>query len=206
MITVKVYLNQASHFRAFNAFRAELQLAVTFEIDATEPEFVVTDDPSLSNAEFDVRYRAARDEHNTWVDPILNHVYEQLNVGGDVFPAEPYTVEYRMAGNRSLSVGDLVVLEWDRELANVTRDGRPVVVHEVEPFAVEPVGFKRTSSVAIRKGVENFTKNASNPDRFVPVPRTDLAVNDAGMFVLKNERPEPAFTFEFVQEDLRNGL
>jgi hypothetical protein len=40
----------------------------------------------------------------------LHIVWEQLNVGGDIVPAEPWTVQYRRDGNRSLSVGDVVVL------------------------------------------------------------------------------------------------
>jgi hypothetical protein len=206
MITVKVYLNENSGFRAFNPFRAELRLAVEFQLDDTAPEFVFDDDPTLTNEEADIAYRAARDEHATWVMPFLNRIYEQLNVGGDMFPAEPYTVEYRMAGNRSLSVGDLVVLEWDRELINVTREGQPVTLHETEAYSVESVGFHRRPALAARRGVENFAKNEGSPDHFIPVPRTDLAVNDEGLFVLKTDRPADSYTFEFVQEDLRNGL
>lgn len=41
---------------------------------------------------------------------VLEKVFEQLNVGGDLVPAEEWTVAYRAAGNRSLSVGDVVVV------------------------------------------------------------------------------------------------
>ena len=41
----------------------------------------------------------------------LGHVFEQLNIGGDMgVPAEPWTIEYRHNRNRSLSVGDVVVI------------------------------------------------------------------------------------------------
>jgi hypothetical protein len=40
----------------------------------------------------------------------LETVFEQLNIGGDMVPAEPWTTAYRAAGNRSLSVGDVVVV------------------------------------------------------------------------------------------------
>jgi hypothetical protein len=208
-ITVKVYLNEAHGFgRSFNPFRAELRLAASFTVEGSEPAFVFDSEAhrDLSNEEFDAVYRAARDEHATWVNPILNRVYEQLNVGGDIFPAEAYTVSYRMLGNRSLSVGDVIALEWDRTLENVrNKDGSEIVVREVEAFAVEPVGFKRTSGLAIRKGLENFAKNEGSLDHFIPVPRTDLSVNEAGMFVVAEPRRD-SYAFEFVQEDLRNGL
>lgn len=40
----------------------------------------------------------------------LEHVFEQLNVGGDLIPATDWCKEYRAAGNASLSVEDIVVL------------------------------------------------------------------------------------------------
>lgn len=52
-----------------------------------------------------------------WVCPvplsaqnILETVFEQLNIGGDLVPAEPWTEQYRHEHNRSLSVGDVVVV------------------------------------------------------------------------------------------------
>lgn len=41
---------------------------------------------------------------------VLEHIFEQLNVGGELVPAEPWTVEYREGLNPSLSVGDVVIL------------------------------------------------------------------------------------------------
>jgi hypothetical protein len=41
---------------------------------------------------------------------VLEHVFEQLNVGGEFVPAEPWCREYRNAGHASLSVDDVVFL------------------------------------------------------------------------------------------------
>lgn len=41
---------------------------------------------------------------------VLEHIFEQLNVGGDLVKAEPWCEEYREAGNASLSVDDVVIL------------------------------------------------------------------------------------------------
>lgn len=43
-------------------------------------------------------------------DRALEQVFEQLNIGGDLVPATDWTLRYRNARNRSLSVGDVVVL------------------------------------------------------------------------------------------------
>ena len=208
MITAKIYLNQTSNFRAFNPFRAELLLAVEFEIDAIAPEFLFDAEAfkDLDNDEFDAAYRAARDKHSEWIFPVLNRIYEQLNVGGDIFPAEAYTVDYRMAGHRSLSVGDLVVLEWDHVSPVKRVDGSDLVLHETEAYSVESAGFHRRSAMVVRKGLENFAKNEGSIDHFLPVPRTDIEVTDEGLFALKAPAFAPTMTFEFVQEDLRNGL
>lgn len=40
----------------------------------------------------------------------LEGIYVQLNIGGDLVAALDYTEGYRAAGNRSLSVGDVVVI------------------------------------------------------------------------------------------------
>jgi hypothetical protein len=47
------------------------------------------------------------------VDRLLGIIFEQLNIGGDPefgVPAAPWTTTYRAAGNRSLSVGDVVII------------------------------------------------------------------------------------------------
>jgi hypothetical protein len=181
---VKIYLNENSGFRSFNPFRAQLRVAVEFDLDVTEPEFVFEYDSTTDNEQHDAAYTAARKEHEKWVDPILNMIYTQLNVGGDmIYPAEDWTVEYRMAGNRSLSVGDLVVFEVEKDLSRLV--GRSLTTTDTLAFSVESVGFKPwLSSMAVRRGLKNY-EEADKFDHFVPQPRTDLAVNDEGMFYLK---------------------
>jgi hypothetical protein len=44
------------------------------------------------------------------VSHVLGKTFEQLNVGGDLIAATKYTEDYRAAGHRSLSVGDVVVV------------------------------------------------------------------------------------------------
>ena len=91
MATVRVYLNDGedSFFGFKNKFGTPdlLRLAATFEVDER-----VTGDPV----------------DNVYL--ILESVYEQLNIGGDMIPAADYTVEYRANRNRSLSVGDVVAV------------------------------------------------------------------------------------------------
>jgi hypothetical protein len=207
-ITAKVYLNQTSRFASFNAFKAELLLAVEFEIDATVPEFLFDAEAfkDLDNDEFDAVYRAARAKHAEWVYPILNRIYEQLNVGGDIVPAEAYTVDYRMAGHRSLSVGDLVTLEWDHVSPIKKIGGGDLVLHDTEAYSVESAGFNRRPAMVVRRGLQNFAKNEGSLDHFLPVARTDIEVDAEGKFQLKAPVFAPSTSFEFVQEDLRGGL
>lgn len=61
---------------------------------------------------------------------MLESIYLQLNVGGDIVTATAYTERYRSEGNRSLSVGDVVVIG---ETA----------------FAVARFGFDTVSSAAL---------------------------------------------------------
>jgi hypothetical protein len=86
-VTVTVYLNDARTAGGFAPATAALRLALTFELDAR-----VTGDPREN------------------VHLILSAVFEQLNIGGDLIAASDYTERYRAAGNRSLSVGDVVVV------------------------------------------------------------------------------------------------
>jgi len=93
--TIKVYLNEDEngffgfHTNKFSQFPATpaLRLAVSFDLDER-----VTGDPKDN------------------VKLILSSVFEQLNIGGDLIPASDYTVEYRANRNRSLSVGDVVIV------------------------------------------------------------------------------------------------
>ena len=41
---------------------------------------------------------------------VLEYIFEQLNVGGELVPATDWCREYREAGNPSLSVDDVVIL------------------------------------------------------------------------------------------------
>ena len=153
---VQVYLNEApGHFDGFNPFRAALRLAVEFEIDAEAPH-------------------TFGEEAEGVYTGILSEVYTQLNVGGDLYPAEPYTFEYRKAGNRSLSVGDLVVLTHD-SYSTITA-----------AYSVEKVGWKRRwldnhdeVPLIVRRALDRFW---DVPDPFIPVARHDLTVDGDGMF------------------------
>jgi hypothetical protein len=89
--TVKVYLNEGDDH--FFGFRNKFGNAPALRLAA---QFDLLDEPALQPDREPTR--------------ILNHVYEQLNVGGDMVPAEPWTTVYRVNRNRSLSVGDVVVV------------------------------------------------------------------------------------------------
>lgn len=113
-IDVSVYLNEDDniwHERRFVPETALLRLAAKFRVE------LPYDAPSTPI-------------------PLLERVFEQLNVGGDLVPAEPWTLRYRLARNRSLSVGDVVVINgsaytvalfswdpvtWDQLLAGAER-------------------------------------------------------------------------------------
>lgn len=90
---VRVYLNDPedryARFSEFDPASARLRLAVTFDMDDDDPPSHGTGDK---------------------VFHLLNEVFQQLNVGGDLVPATDWTAEYRVNRNRSLSVGDVVVL------------------------------------------------------------------------------------------------
>jgi hypothetical protein len=90
-VTVKVYLNESrDSFAGFvNKFSpAQLRKAI----------------------EFDVALPTGPDQAHRQVDALLEIVFAQLNIGGDLIPATPWTVVYREYRNRSLSVGDVVVV------------------------------------------------------------------------------------------------
>ncbi len=84
-VQIKVYLNEGEgRFMNFNsAFNGNprLRLAAAFTIATEIP-----------------------------IPAVRELVFEQLNVGGDLVPAAPWTNRYRADRNRSLSVGDVVVL------------------------------------------------------------------------------------------------
>lgn len=82
---IKVYLNDPAdrfaRFMEFDPASARLRLAAEFTLDVQVTPMCV-----------------------------LGLIYEQLNVGGDMVEATEWTKVYRANGNRSLSVGDVVVL------------------------------------------------------------------------------------------------
>jgi len=83
--SVAVYLNDArDSFLGFDPAQAQLRLVARFTIPAPRDA------------------RAAMGA--------LEDVYVQLNVGGELVEPCAYTVDYRAAGHRSLSVGDVVVI------------------------------------------------------------------------------------------------
>jgi len=82
---VAVYLNDSrDSMLGFDPADAQLVLAARFTI------------PAPSTAEE--------------VAAALEGIFEQLNVGGELIAAFDYTVDYRAAGHRSLSVGDVVTI------------------------------------------------------------------------------------------------
>jgi hypothetical protein len=84
--TVAVYLNTArDSFLGFNhASPAHLQLAASFYLDVDDHQSA-----------------------NTAVKAALEHVFDQLNIDE---PSAAWAQHYRLAGRRSLSVGDVVVI------------------------------------------------------------------------------------------------
>lgn len=89
--TIKVFLNEGedNFFGFVNDFANAPALRLAAEFDLVLPSVRLIDGKPLD---------------------VLERVFEQLNIGGDLVPAEPWTDAYRAAGNRSLSVGDVVVV------------------------------------------------------------------------------------------------
>jgi hypothetical protein len=140
MLTITVHLNEArgASFDGLTPSQAELVDAGTYTLPATQyiaHRFIpgMTDDESVANQEL-------------YVADVLNHVYEQLNVGGDLIPAEEFTTAYRAAGHRSLSVGDLVTIEDEDYLGYRGT------------HAVERYGFKKVpgANIVIRRGLARY--------------------------------------------------
>jgi hypothetical protein len=90
MTTIQVFLNTDGHDGFHNAYSPpSVRLAARFELP----------DRLLRQLSAGVPVAA------------LEAIYEQLNIGGTRgIPAAPSTVRYRNDGNRSLSVGDVVVV------------------------------------------------------------------------------------------------
>lgn len=119
---IKVYLNESrDSFRGFDYKNARLREAAEFDLDAELPRLNLSEAGSLE------AFEAFQKTKEAAAIAVLEGIFTQLNVGGDLYPAEDYTVAYREAGNRSLSVGDVVTLDgaayavgrfgWDKVLA-----------------------------------------------------------------------------------------
>ena len=104
---ITVYLNESDDsFRGFDFKTARLRQAIEFDLDAVLPDGMPADPPFTVES-----FNAAQAAKDKAIYAVLDGIFTQLNVGGDIYPAEDYTVEYRAAGNRSLSVGDVVALD-----------------------------------------------------------------------------------------------
>lgn len=67
-------------------------------------------DPATARLRIAARFTVAAPSSAQDAAASLEQIYTQLNIGGDVVAATDYTRDYRAAGNRSLSMGDVVVL------------------------------------------------------------------------------------------------
>src|SRR6201999_1275424 len=102
---------------------AALLSVAEFELDAPIAPFVSPGSPEAPTTLEAIQ--AALQAYDDQFVAVLGAIYEQLNVGGDIVPATEYTQAYRAAGNRSLSVGDVIVLDDHR------------------CYAVDRIGFKK---------------------------------------------------------------
>ena len=136
---VTIHLNDApgSYFHGFVPSKAELTDAGTYDLPVTE--YI----PRAGEAANKEAYAA----------DILNRVYEQLNIGGDLIPAAPYTEAYRAAGGRSLSVGDLVTLVDDGSVLGFQGT-----------YAVDKIGFMKVlaAPLVIRRGLARYARSAES--------------------------------------------
>lgn len=133
---ITVYLNEArgASFDGLTPSKAELIDAGTYDLPASDY----------------IPVEGGRANQELFAQDILNRIYEQLNVGGDLIPAAPYTEAYRAAGHRSLSVGDLVTLTDDRSVLGFQGT-----------YAVERFGFKDVigARIVIRRGLARYADN-----------------------------------------------
>lgn len=140
---ITIHLNEArgSSFDGFTPSTAELTDAGTYELPATQ----YIPDAHLPGH----THQEGLDNQELYVKDVLNHVYDQLNVGGDLVPADEFTTAYRAAGHRSLSVGDLVTIEDDSRFTGYRGT-----------WAVDRYGFKRVlgANVVIRRGMSRAAR------------------------------------------------
>lgn len=143
MLKITVHLNEARgcSFDGFTPSQAELIEAGTYTLPATQ-YIAHRHIPGMTDEE-------AKANQELYVADVLNFVYEQLNVGGSLIPAEEFTTAYREAGHRSLSVGDLVTIE-DEDFLGYRGT-----------HAVARYGFAKVpaAGIVIRRGVSRFERN-----------------------------------------------
>lgn len=143
---VTIHLNDAdgAYIDGFTPSKAVLADAGTYELPATQ----YIPDAHLPGH----THQEGLDNQELYIRDVLNHVYDQLNVGGDLIPAEEFTTAYRDAGHRSLSVGDLVTIEDDSRYTGYRGT-----------WAVDRYGFKRVlgANVAIRRGVQRAARRGA---------------------------------------------
>lgn len=146
-----IYLNESreNSFAPFDFTKSMLREALVAEIDdVTIPPLVpaVHADDATDEAIFAANDAAISSHALGWATAALEAIYTQLNVGGDLVAATAYTEAYRAAGNRSLSVGDVIVLE--------TNEAYP---HRAA-FSVGRFGWTAERNVRVRWAAKKFDR------------------------------------------------
>lgn len=140
-VNIKVYLNEGPDaFFPFDRATARLRKAAEF----FEP-MVGYVSPAEKSIE---AMQTALDDEEAEARRLAEYIFEQLNVGGDIVPAADFTTVYREAGNRSLSVGDVVVI------------GRFA-------FAVGRFGWDRILNAEVRLGARRFDRLGADNRMYV---------------------------------------
>lgn len=139
MAKIEIFHNEHrdAAFEGFKAGRALLHKVFEFEIEAD----LEWRDPRQEGRDVSFEeLQASLENKKLRVESVLNTVYEQLNVGGtELLEATEWTEDYRAAGNRSLSIGDVVIVDGS--------------VYTVERF-----GFDTNMTAAVRFGVRRYEK------------------------------------------------
>jgi hypothetical protein len=135
---VQVFHNDArdSMWKGFDRKLAALLLVAEFDLDVEIAPYA----PSGGRRTLE-EVQAELDAYDAQFTKVLSGIFEQLNIGGDMIPATEYTQAYRAAGNRSLSVGDVIVLDDSR-------------VYSVARF-----GWEKELNAAVRWGVRRYDAN-----------------------------------------------
>jgi hypothetical protein len=168
---VKVYLNEGpDNYFGFDHHKSALRLAAEFDVELADYDHLAAyvTRPHFAPDSSEEVIREVLNKHDLdhllkWASPTLNKVFEQLNVGGEMYPAEAYTVTYRLAGNRSLSVGDVITF------GEITQ----------KAFGVEPSGWSNPMMAGVRLSARRWDRE-DHEER--PV-RTDITVDEHGYFI-----------------------